>query len=234
MKNLTLAFLLVVTGAILCFVVLYLFGIQKEVAAPFSSFFLGAITYIHQALEQKKLTANPSLLPDQIVRLEGFSIDWYLMIIYGTFIFVAVGNLASAIPYTAAGLSNIRVERLDLLSIALSAVTSIIVMYFLGKWIGNRSNTHGLVTVMAVAFFGRLVSATIDFLIITEEQFLTFYRQPKTWNLFLVQVALGAALVSIFGIVGFWRGRRTRMSRYLHYPWQAFIRYSDRLRNYGI
>ncbi len=62
MKNLILAFLIVLAGAVLCFIVLSMFNVSKEIAAPIASMVFGAIKYVHELLDEKKSMVNGTVL----------------------------------------------------------------------------------------------------------------------------------------------------------------------------
>src|SRR5260221_2665331 len=97
MKTLALAFAIVLAAVTLCFGVLARFGVADKVAAPIASVLFAAITYVHQALEQRTTKPRLALAPPRIVSLEGFGLSPRVISRYGTLLVVAAIGSARAL-----------------------------------------------------------------------------------------------------------------------------------------
>lgn len=217
MKNLFIAFFIVLLGAVITFAVLSVFEIQKEIAGTASGIFFGGISYVHQILEKRSLKPNISALPTTIVTLDGFGLSPIIMATYGTLILFAVGNVGSALGGIVAGILNLDESQVGPLIMLFSSIFVLYCAYVVGRWIGSRCKTHGiLVTLVAVLCF-RILGTTIDSNIISNENFQNLYGEQMSFFFFLKQIFAALLILGGIALIGYWVGRKKRMSRYLSY-----------------
>lgn len=215
MKNPAFAFVILLIGGVIVFVVLSFFGVGTATAISIAAIPFAGITYVDQLLEKKQIKPTISALPKGIVRLEVFALRWYLMIVYATLILAAVWQFGGFIGVLIAWLQVIPEEFVDIPIAVASMLMAVGCVYLLGVWIGTRCDKLGILTIIAVTFFGSALSLSLDFLVLSGPEFQQFYGAPKTVGLFLNITLLDTLLMGIFGMIGFWRGRRARLSRYV-------------------
>ncbi len=212
MKNLLIAFLIVLTGAAISFTVLSVFEVQKEIAGSISGIFFGGISFVHQILEKRSIKPNISALPNHIVNLEGFGLSPVTMTIYGSLMLFALANIGSMIGGSIAALSNID---LGLPTLFISALFVFPSSYIMGHWIGSRCLSHGIRTTLSVIFIFRLVASIIDSSYLSNEDYLSIYGETNSVGFFLQQIASGLVILGIISLIGYWRGRKKRLLRYV-------------------
>lgn len=105
--------------------------------------------------------------------------------------------------------------------VAISYIIVPVILYFLGSWIGSRCNRLGVFVVIAVVILSGYINMALPFLLTSETHFETLHNgEEKSFVLFLT-IALSRLSLdlwqALFGLVGFWHGRRRQMSSYLRY-----------------
>ena len=129
--------------------------------------------------------------------------------------FVVAFNAALALRSSAAPIAANNLE--GIVSIILLQVTGFVVMggyYFVGRWIGYKCRERGMLAVLVVilAFFG------LSFIINTSSLGFTAYTESLSdMNVSFWQIVVAIPIMFAIGLVGYWRGRRNRLSHYFHY-----------------
>ncbi len=217
MKKLFFASVIVFFAAGILFGLLTFLGIEKAIAVSSALLPFSGITYVHQVLEKGEIKPNLRALPKGVVTLQGFALPWYQMLVYGTLIFVAVKQFGGLLAGLAIGLAGISIQDgLFVVAVIANLVTAA-GLYLMGVWIGTRCSKYSFLVAIAMPFFGQIIGATIDFLILSESQFSNTFGQPKSFGFFLTSVIVSTLLVVIFAVFGVWRGSRARLSAYLSY-----------------
>jgi hypothetical protein len=217
MKTLALAFIIVLLSAGACFALLNFAGVGDKVAAPLASALLGAITYVHQTLDQKKVSFSLLALPQGIVTLRGFFLPSYVMFVYGAFLLLAIMNIGGAIGGIAAALSGLGYGELLFVAAAVSTPLALIGSYLIGRWIGVRSAKLPLVVAILAIAGARLGGSVMDWLVLPTADFEAIFHAPKEIKTFLEFVGGGVIFLAIPALLGAWRGRRARLAGYLRY-----------------
>ena len=176
-----------------------------------------AITFGHQVLEKREIRPNLSALPKGIVTLEGFGLPWYLMIAYGTLILFATQELGGAIGGLIASPSDASEGDAIILALIFGSIISLVVAYFLGGWCGSRCASNGVITVLAVIFIGKAAAVSFDFFLLSGDDWESLAGVPKSIGAYALGIIAGTLVLMPFGLIGYWRGRRARLTQYLRY-----------------
>jgi hypothetical protein len=99
-----------------------------------------------------------------------------------------------------------------------SAVVAVLGGYFVGRWIGTRCSRHGVVTMLLIAFLTAVGSIAMDVVLLTDETYLAAFDAERLAPSFLLSRIASITLIFLVpGLLGYWRGRKHRLSKYLHY-----------------
>jgi hypothetical protein len=212
MKTLVKALVLVCVGAVAVFFLLKLAGASEEVAKSIAVLVLGSIAYVHKTLAKDQKHVGLSLTPKGIVDREGYKLHWALLTIYSAVIMFMTIELAAALAYFLVNLPA-GPERKNTIGLAHLLLTFPMI-YFLGRWIGQRADKHLLVATFLFCFLGRSAEAVREYFSMTESQVVTYYGSTP---LFFITVGLGTIFAWIIALFGMWRGYRTRLKAYVAY-----------------
>jgi hypothetical protein len=152
-----------------------------------------------------------------IYDFSGFQIAWPLMALYGCFLLISI-DLASTVPaalvdeYIVGNFPDIEkpVRNACRLGLILSTnwFAMILCAYLVGRWIGTRCSSGGMIAVLLVIIISTAFWRAVDLLTPGEEEFT-----PSEQVLDLLRFPF---LICI-GLIGYRRGRKYRLSRYMHY-----------------
>jgi hypothetical protein len=169
------------------------------------------LEFLEQQEGRKNLAAGKQTL---IYDFRGFQIAWPLMALYGGLLLLAV-NLLSWLPVTGmleAGFAEDIKESARgtyelALILAIVFPATILCAYFVGRWIGTRCSSRGVAAILLAAIFYAAVSLALGGIVPDE---------PWEPSSKLLELILLAWLIC-FGLIGYWRGRKYRLPKYLHY-----------------
>jgi hypothetical protein len=191
-----------------------LLELEAAIATPLTGLVLGTQPQIDQALKQGTLKLRRPTWPDDAVPLREFAINWRLMLLYTAFL--------TAGPFALFELLVLFMPVMWMANFTAIApwiaVPSILFsVYFVGRWVGARCDEHGLLVATTGPILGALLFisySTISMIVLTRsvavlstEAFLTILI------IFPVVGTLGVPPC----LLGYWRGRRKRMTLYLRY-----------------
>jgi len=202
MKNVALSVLIVlILGAVLV-VPLSNFKITQKAVEPIIAGFPTAVIAVHQLLQKSGSRLSLSARKRGVVSLHGYSMPVVMLALYAILIVLSASELAGFLTGDAASAAGVAAKNAGPIT-QLAIIPSMIVAYFVGRWIGVRSQSKGLLAVLAVAFF----VPVIDFIVA---------------SLLGIQVSFKALLLSaimygVSAVFGYWRGRVVQLSRYLYY-----------------
>ena len=216
------AFLIVMCAAALCFGVLSFLGVAEKIAGPLASSLFGAITYVHQALEKSTFKLRLSALPQGLVTLRGFFLSPVVMFAYASLTLYAMlallfgyGEVYGWIMATAVDIPPDSMSAVLLPGLIASSVAKAAAGYFVGRWIGSRVERYSIVVLLSAVSGASLLSL------------LAFYFAPQVADimfgskvsvrLLLLTFADNAGTMAVPGLIGAWRGRRARLTKYLGY-----------------
>ena len=212
MSRLSLAALLVLGGAAICFFVVRLLLIDEELAGsvyetvlPYgiASLILGTIVYAHQLLSRRDTRLSFTALPGRVVSFEEYRLPWYSMVVYGTFLLLAMSGLSTVIIWSVGEVTGFYFSSM------IAPINTLFVCigsYWVGSWVGARCDKHALLTVIAIVLFFS-TATTIIRLISGSSSLISA----------ILILATSTPLYLIVALVGLWRGSRLRWVRYLQY-----------------
>jgi hypothetical protein len=223
--------------AIACGLALILFGVTLVVLLPFSEFqqaldsalnvaktiggvIIASFPVIAEFLERQKGRKNLAAGKQRpVYDFRGFQITWPLMAVYGTIIVVVVFALGPFLVGFIRGFYNgfvagyykqegpqIQPDELYWADIIVSYLVSITGSYLVGRWIGTRCARRGVVAILLI---GPLASAIY---IATNLP----VREMEVQTI-LHEFAIRTCIFWGAGLFGHWRGKRYKLSAYLHY-----------------
>jgi hypothetical protein len=145
------------------------------------------------------------------------------MVIYGALLLPAVIQLGSGLGLIPVAIFA-RSEAEAMASVmAVTLVVGWFGSYFIGHWIGGRTRSRGILTVALVLVIGSILSKSFDFLVLSDEDFAKAVRSPdgdfqgKGVGTFLIAVFAMWVFYAIPIFLGYWMGRRSRLSKYFSY-----------------
>jgi hypothetical protein len=214
----------VLFGAI--FALLSFIGIPQaqEVAKPLAGVVILAFPKVAEFLEQqesKKRLAVGRRKP--VYDFRGFQIEWPLMVVYGTILLVVLLQAAGFFAgFTfAAAMRSIDDENVSKFAAFRGLQTAgimIFASYFVGRWMGARISRWGILTMVLIAALAPTAAVGLDVAFLSEETYRKFAgSEPSAFLGILKQIAFTSFIIVVPGLVGYWRGRRQRLSKYLNY-----------------
>jgi hypothetical protein len=140
------------------------------------------------------------------------------MIVYGTAVLwclVQAGGLAVLVFLPRAddltGMLAILVQ--------MSNLVIVVAAYFVGRWVGTRCSQRGVITICLIAALAATSLVVADTLLFApDEAYTGVFKQERFGvrdNLTRIGRILPFTIVPLF--IGYWRGRKQRLSKYLHY-----------------
>jgi hypothetical protein len=228
MKLFAIAFFIVCAAAAalfgMAFALLTVFGRPEAVTAagalatlPIMSFPKVA-EFLERAESRKSLAAGKSA---PVYDFRGFQIAWPLMVVYGTIVLLSVGH---AFGFAAGFLMAAGSESEEFFRAALQGLTKLatifiaLASYFVGRWIGTRCARQGILTMFLVVLFSVVGFVLSDVVTMPDEAYkATFGGERLSYSFILLRIALLTSILLGPGLLGYWRGRKFRLSKYLDY-----------------
>jgi hypothetical protein len=90
-------------------------------------------------------------------------------------------------------------------------------IYLLGFWIGSRCAAHGVIATIGSIVLGSMLVLLLDFTLLPRSIFEAGHGSLKEIGSSIPNIFVTSWRPLGFAIFGFWRGSRTRMSKYLQY-----------------
>ena len=165
-----------------------------------------------EVLEQQKGRENLAAgKRSPIYDFSGFQIAWPLMALYGWLLLFAVDIVFVMLTTPAVMfLDDIKEPHrwaYELMLILSDVPVLLVFAYFVGRWIGTCCASRGVVAVLLAISLFSATNLAID---------LVFPDEPGDPSSLRVDLSEFPFLVCL-GLIGYWRGRNFRLSRYLHY-----------------
>jgi hypothetical protein len=228
MKTMTISFLFAAVLAAALFLVVWYLTDSAEAAKGASAFAVTALPSISNWLEQSR--ARQSVVPGNKTNIQsfnGFAISPWVTVVIGTVVGVAIFNFASFLTGVVAALvkvpatNGLAFESGDvgglLRKVSLANIPIIMVgFYLLAKWLTWRSR-NGIMVVLSVVVLTSIAIKSIDFFFLTSATWQSLFGMEKTVSTLLLLMSGQLVLVLIPSLLGFWRGRREKTSRYMAY-----------------
>ncbi|MDB5607517.1 MAG: hypothetical protein JWP25_4417 [Bradyrhizobium sp.] len=223
MKTMTTSLLFVgVLASILFLVVLFLTG-SVEAAKGGAAFTVAALPSVSSWLEQveAKRSNNPGTKMT-IRSFDGFAISLLAGVAVGTIVGVAITNIASFFSGMVVGAIAAmlgRADQIELLRVGMIGNIPIVFIgfYLLGRWLGSRSPRNGLFMVVLSVLLTAIANRLLEFLFVPPETWKSLYQVERNVLGLLQTVSVQFAVTLVPTLVGFWRGRKMRTSKYMGY-----------------
>jgi len=177
---------------------------------------LGSLPFVYQLIEKFLITNRTEPVPT----LERYSLNpWLLAAIAGVVIFAA-GNAVAFIGAVAVGAAGAQMEMVGFINALLVPFGMIPVVFLTGRWIGHRARGLAALVLIGAATLYLGIAAIADFALIvlnvvSEDDYAKLVG--ISWNERARAIPRTAAFILLFGFLGVWRGRTTRMHAYLAY-----------------
>jgi hypothetical protein len=206
-------------GTILFIAVLLAGGVAHvEVAGAIGAMPLVAVPHIYDTLERvearKSVTSGHKIM---IPTFEGFSVSWPIMVVAGTIVVIVITQFTGAIAGGIADACGARTPSVIGTVGLVSIPFQLAVGYVLGNWIGARSARNGIGAVVFVAALGPTGTKLFDYMVVSADEWRELYGYDKTPAVLIGHILLLFAMWAIPGLLGFWRGRKKRISKYMLY-----------------
>jgi hypothetical protein len=224
MKLLAIAFGIVCVVAVVCYgLVIALVSLSPSLQAAAL-----AVTVVGTVVSSLPKVAELLERQESIKRLagggrkavydfRGFQIAWPLMVVYGTVALSLVGQAGAGIAGIGLAATGVPSEGANAAMFAKAAgffgtVATILGAYLVGRWIGARTARRGIVAILLIAPLTAAAAVGTDMLLLPDEVYSGMQRSGS-----LMEIAKISFIVIVFGLIGYWRGHRRRLSKYLDY-----------------
>jgi hypothetical protein len=179
----------------------------------------GACGQFAELLEQQE--AKRSLASGQqgaaVPSLDGFSISWPLMAAYGTIILIAVTEIVSLLTGAVAGYSGLTPTGALTALVLVGLLVQLMAGYFVGRWIGARNRSHGLVALSVAALLTPIIERIVEEHFLSADRFRALFGVERGLPVLAVSIAFAFALLFLPGLLGYWRGGKRRLTKYLQF-----------------
>jgi hypothetical protein len=219
MRYLVMAFGVTLGASVILFGVLnLLLGLDDHVAEGVAGLPFIASHHVCEMLEREHARrAPPEKRAESIYTFAGFAMSWKWAVILGTMTLFGVMELASGYAGMTVALIGSSEEMLVSKMAPITIPVVVVANYLVGRMIGTRCASHGLATIVLVGLIGSGITRVFDFSILSGSVLRTALGEPATLDVFLIAWLGGAALFWVPGFIGYRRGRRRRLGRYLTY-----------------
>ena len=225
LKNLVLAIL---PASIIGLIIFFLAkGIDPLLAVGLGFIPLTVFNKISDALERRDGMRSLATGQPTMIRFAGFAISWPILLVYGALLLFAItqvsagiaGFIAAAIAVAAAGPPDAWVSK----ATAVNSLRGLLIVvplmliggYLVGRWIGMRSTRYGIAVILMSAAVASILTALFDyfFLPFLTSENVILAGQPSA----ALRVIANFVILSLSGLVGYWRGQGLKLSRYMQY-----------------
>jgi hypothetical protein len=173
---------------------------EQGIPLAISAFLFILLPYVHQLLSGRRSRLSLTALPGSAVPFQDYTLPWYQMLTYGSFFVYAASGLGIFIIWLAGLVTGIFItELVPFLNGLFVAVT----FFGVGSWIGARVEKYSVLAVLGTVLVYHLIAVVVNLLLGIRFSYLLLVGA-----IFLYLVA---------AILGLWRGRRTRIPRYIQY-----------------
>jgi len=221
MKNVLISVLVVGLLAAAVAAALSISEFTKQAATPIAGSLIAAIPAVHQLLQKSGSRLSLSARKRGVVSLHGYAMPVVMLALYGILIMLSVPFLVFFVmgfaEGFAAGFAGVALEKGpkidDSIIRPLVTIAQLIMAYFVGRWIGVRSESKGLFAILAIAFFAPFIDLVPGL----------FHGGPGQIGIgeFLFMLLVGVVKIGVPAVFGYWRGRVIQSSRYLTYLLRA-------------
>lgn len=193
--------------------VLDFFGAPTEVSASVCTALMGFVPQIRDSLE--KMAAAVPLRSVNIVPFDSYGLNPARMVFQGGFWLFAVMNLNGVFAGIAYAITSATLDELGNL-IGLFAFGLVLPFcVILGHWIGRRCMSNGLLATVGMVLLARIVNSFFDHWLLDAELYSAIYGEGKGAWVIMKQSAFALAWLTPFVLLGYWWGRKKRLTSYM-------------------
>ncbi len=216
MKDLLISFSISLAASICLFSVLtFVFEMEAHGAAGIAGLPFIASHHIYEALERdsdKRKTQSSRNVP--VRAPDDFYLSWKVSaVLYALFLFGVIQITPLLVMFCAVvadGGDNPKMY------FAVATPFNLIAAYAAGRWLGMRVSRFGIPAVLIGGTATIVAAKLLDFYFVTGDRDLGFLAAKGFADLGIF-CTVGSILVSIPGLIGYWRGRSYRLVRYFRY-----------------
>lgn len=225
MKNLGISFALAFIVSILFFCVLdFALGMEAHAAYGVAGLPLIASAHLYEVLERadgRKELAEPrpheSLSNRQqksaIYTFDAYAISWPIATVYSILMLVSVLEFNSFLSGVLVSMSEIDFHEHPQSMIYFQFPLNLIAVYLIARWIGARGAKHGISCLLCTIVISLIFAHSFDLFFINADEFAKMFQHRNITSLILS----GIFVFSIPAAIGYWRGTRMRLAKYLRY-----------------
>lgn len=160
-----------------------------------------------------------------VVSIEEYGLPWHILYFYGTVGFVfAKESIGSVVAAFSSSLSGNPGSTLSSVLVS-NTLFVLVVAYFVGWWIGCRNRgtfSSGVTIVFITVSTGLIASMLLAFILIPDDVFDIYWAlvspaadESHSVTQFIKGLGFSIIVCCLFGVLGFWIGRRNQLKRYL-------------------
>jgi uncharacterized membrane protein YpjA len=144
------------------------------------------------------------------------------MVLYGVLLLTAIDAISSFVAgLLAAGFMFSQDAQQDVitgmyLGLVLATPFVIVGAYLVGRWIGTRCSHRGVIVVLLVVLGYTVLQFVLEqsyLLLATDDDDVARFTRETL----VLRLIVAACLSVLLLLIGYWRGRKGRLSKYLHY-----------------
>jgi len=219
MKNLAIAFVAALLACIGISLALTALGVGKDVAGASATALFGTIPFVRDSLDHLA-NKRPGHSRHTILTIGSYALPARRLLLYGILLQYGIMQFSSVLAGVAIQVLDSSQQK-NLASITIfSVLINIPGMFLIGRWVGRRAAASGVITVLGIAVFARLLGTIVDLV------FLPFFSDSLAGDVLgelsnfvtaAAQIGSGVILFSAAGLLGYWRGTHQRLGSYIGY-----------------
>lgn len=213
MNKAFVAFGVALLASVAAAVILRLAGVESGIAEKITIGTLGSTAFLHQHLEKAAVLKKDSAT--NVPTIENYGPGPLAMVIFGALMLLAVTNVSAAVIGLMAAVSGVPDTGLAAYLAFPGLAMLIAASVSVGIWVGRRARRNAVALTLACIVLFRVEQIVLDQVLMTPDQWKEVFGldRPAYIRTQLVTVLI----TGLLGILGVWRGARTRVQRYLAY-----------------
>jgi hypothetical protein len=219
MRSLILALVVASVAAVLAFVLLVTFGMDKDLAKTAATVVVGLFPAVHKSLDRPFERRDENLV--SLPSFEQFCTRPSALFAYAIAVLLAFRSATQYVIGLAAGAQMADPSLLDAEVMRIASVGQVVSVpaahYLVGRWIGIRSRRHGFTVAVSSALVAQGSVNVIDVLRLESGQFSDLFGVLPTGTNVLLGFLMAALVVLLPASVGYEVGSRRRVAEYLWY-----------------
>lgn len=195
-------------------------GVGNDVAGASATALFGTVPFLRDSLD--RLGNGQSGQPRHLIlSIGGYALPAPRLLLYGLLMQYGIMQFSSAFAGVVDALDQSHRQVLPNIAI-FGYLINVPGMFFIGRWVGRRAATHGVITVLGIAVLVRVLGTAGDlvYLRFFPDSFTDAGPLSDLFSSFLIitaQIGAGVMLLSAAGLLGYWRGTRQRLGNYIAY-----------------